>query len=63
MKNTCLYSRVKSDGYETTWKTACREKVYCQVPEEVGFCSAPLPNENGKFCHFCGNMIELDVKK
>ena len=59
---TCTYTKIKADDWETVWKTQCGNKVYCKVPEEVGICFAPLPNENGKFCYYCGKEIELKEK-
>lgn len=62
MAETCTYTEGKSDGYGTNWKTACGKRVRCEAPIEVGFSFAPKPNEDGKFCHFCGKEIVLKEK-
>lgn len=58
----CVYTKGSSNGYEVNWKTECGNRVVCEVPTEVGFQRAPLPNETGKFCHFCGKKIQLKEK-
>lgn len=62
MSDTCTYEEAQRTGYYTDWKTACGEDVRCDVPEEVGICFAPKPNEHGKYCHFCGKLIVLKEK-
>ena len=62
MRETCTYTKGKSDSYGTNWKTACGNHVRCEAPIDVGFSFDPLPNENGKFCHFCGKEIALKEK-
>lgn len=59
---TCTYKKGKADGFGTEWKTACGYDVYCSTPTEVGFSPAPLPNEVGRFCPYCGRLISLDAK-
>lgn len=59
---TCKYIRRAVDAHGTNWKTSCGREVRCEVPEEVGICFAPLPNESGDFCHFCGKKIETNQK-
>ena len=58
----CFYTKGRSDGWGVEWKTQCGHKVHCETPEEVGICFAPLPNEDGKFCRYCGKEIELKEK-
>lgn len=55
----CEYIKQSQDGYGTNWKTSCGHKIRYNAPIEVGFSSAPLPNESGKFCSFCGKLIEI----
>ena len=62
INETCLYTKTKSDGYGAEWKTACGEDIYCETPDDVGICFPPLPNEDGKFCHFCGKEIKIKEK-
>ena len=62
MRETCTYTKGKSDSYGTNWKTACGNHVRCEAPTDVDFSFDPLPNENGKFCHFCGKEIALKEK-
>lgn len=62
---TCVYTKAKESrwsGYGTDWKSACGHSVRCEAPIDVGFSSAPLPNEDGKFCHYCGKVIELKAQ-
>jgi len=58
----CVYTKERQDGYGTDWSTACGRDVRCEAPVDVGWSFAPLPNEGGKFCHFCGKEIELKGK-
>lgn len=58
-QSVCKYTRIKSDGYGVDWKTQCGREVRCESPIEVGFSSAPLPNEDGDYCHYCGKIIKL----
>ena len=60
---TCTYTKKSSDSYGTNWTTQCGNGVRCEAPIDVGFSFDPLPNENGKFCHFCGGEILLKDKK
>ena len=62
MTSTCIYTKHKSDGYGTDWKTSCGWVLRCEGPIDVGFSPAPLPTEDGKYCHFCGKEIELKGK-
>lgn len=57
---TCTYTKKSMDSYGTNWKTQCGHIVRCEAPIEVGFSFDPLPNEDGKFCPYCGGEIELD---
>lgn len=57
---TCLYTKKSVTPYRTTWETTCGNSVSCPVPEEVGMCFAPLPNEYGKYCSYCGKLIEVE---
>ena len=57
--STCKYTKHSQDSYGTNWRTACGNKVRCEAPIDVGFSFDPLPNEGGKFCHFCGGLIVL----
>lgn len=61
-KKHCVYTQTGIDGYGTNWVTACGRFVRVEAPIEVGFCPAPMPNEDGKFCHYCGLEIELKEK-
>ena len=63
MSEVCKYKKVSVDGYGTDWKTQCGKKLRCEAPIDVGFSFAPLPNEDGKYCHFCGKLIKLVKKK
>jgi hypothetical protein len=55
----CAYTKTGSDGYGTDWKTNCGRTLRCEAPIDVGFSSAPLPNEDGEYCHFCGKKIKI----
>lgn len=59
----CIYKKASSDGYGTNWKTQCGRRVRCEAPIEVGMSFPPLPNEDGKFCHYCGKEILIAVTK
>lgn len=59
MKTNCIYTMGTQNGYETAWKTECGHVIVMRTPVEVGFAPAPLPNEDGKFCHYCGKVIQL----
>lgn len=60
MMEKCTYTKVKSDGFGTTWKTNCGKRIYCEAPEEVGMSFAPLPTDDDcKFCTYCGKEIKL----
>ncbi len=56
---TCVYTKQKIDGYGTDWTTSCGHAVRCESSINVGFSFDPLPNEDGKYCHYCGKLIEL----
>lgn len=60
---SCSYKEVSSDGYGTTWKTGCGHRIGISSPMEVGFSLTPLPNEDGKFCRYCGKLIIIQEKK
>lgn len=57
---TCTYTKAKQDSYGTNWDTGCGSHVRCEAPIDVGFSFDPLPNEGGKFCPYCGKLIELE---
>jgi hypothetical protein len=59
MSETCTYTRKNSDGYGTLWTTSCGRKHYIEAPIEVGMSFAPLPNKDGKYCHYCGKQIKV----
>lgn len=63
MSGYCEYKKKSSDGYGTNWWTECGHRVRCEAHIEVGFNSAPLPNEDGKFCHYCGKEIIIKEKR
>lgn len=63
MSKTCTYKKVKSDSYNDYWKTECGRTVAVAAPIEVGMCFPPKPNEDGKFCPYCGGFIELKGTK
>lgn len=56
---TCQYTKSKSDGYGTNWKSQCDNEVYYSAPIDVGWAHDPLPNTHGKYCQFCGKLITL----
>ena len=55
----CTYEKTSADGYGTNWETECGRMLRMEAPIEVGFSFAPLPNEDGKFCQYCGKKILL----
>ena len=59
----CTYTVKEMDGFGTLWATECGEELYVAAPEAIGFSLAPMPNEDGKFCQFCGNKIVLEDQK
>lgn len=58
----CTYTETGSDGYGTNWKTECGSNIRMEAPIEVGISFAPKPNEDGKFCYYCGKEIALKEK-
>jgi hypothetical protein len=58
----CVYIKNITTPYGTHWKTKCGHGIYMEAPIKVGFSFAPLPNEGGKFCHYCGKEIEIRQK-
>lgn len=59
----CEYTKIKEDGYHAYWKTECGHDIRIASPMEVGFPRAPLPNEDGEFCPYCGKKIRLNYEK
>lgn len=55
----CRYTKGKVDGWGTDWTTGCGRTVRCETPIDVGPQFPPLPNSDGKFCHYCGKLIVL----
>ncbi len=62
-ERTCTYTVKEKDGFGTLWTTGCRGRLYVAAPVEVGLSFAPMPNEDGKFCSFCGGVIVLGGDK
>jgi hypothetical protein len=64
-KETCNYvfNNIQSDGYHDQWDTSCGKSIGIASPMEVGFSYAPLPNSDGKYCHYCGKLIEIKGRK
>ena len=54
---SCTYRKIGSDGYGTDWVSSCNKRVRMISPIDVGFSFDPLPNEDGKFCPYCGEEI------
>lgn len=55
----CRYTEGKVDGWGADWTTGCGRTVRCETPIDVGPQFPPLPNSDGKFCHYCGKLIVL----
>ena len=62
MTQECKYIKVFENGYHADWASACGERIRMVGPMEVGMPLNPLPNEEGKYCRFCGNLIAIDAK-
>lgn len=59
----CSYKKISQDGWGTNWKTSCGKEIRMEAPMDIGFMPAPLPNECGQYCAYCGKVILLKNKE